>query len=433
MSAVIFHGAPGSYKSASLMWYEILPALRKGRLVVTNIEGVLPLEDIEQAIDEAFPKGAEIWRVSSQSEQGLNLWRNWFHWIPPSALIVMDEVQDIFPTETSFKPEKHDYLHVSNYKDLIPEHFYTRHLELLDDFKSDESTAGDTDDLKEELVNEHGHIIYPRNLKEAYMRHRKYQWDIINATPDITAVHKYIRGVCEFGYKHKYFMVLESIPYYFRRPRIHEHSPKESGASIKKGDKIVWKKIPLDVHKCYKSTATGNITKRKGANILASWAVVFPFALVVMCLLYGIYLFAGFGGVEPATGETNQVHIEDTKKPISAYDSDANFSSGGDGNVSLKLPFAADKIWFTGEQSKYDSGILIERLMTFTISVNGSEFSTNSEDLKNFGFKIQYINPCLVTLRKDKKSSPVSCRPVRYEPREPERAEREQVQMIASN
>ena len=39
MASSIFHGAPGSFKSASATWFEVLPALRKGRLVVTNIEG----------------------------------------------------------------------------------------------------------------------------------------------------------------------------------------------------------------------------------------------------------------------------------------------------------------------------------------------------------------------------------------------------------
>ncbi|WP_411673631.1 zonular occludens toxin domain-containing protein [Vibrio campbellii] len=41
--AVIFrHGSNGSYKSAYATWFEILPALREGRLVVTNIEGLRP-------------------------------------------------------------------------------------------------------------------------------------------------------------------------------------------------------------------------------------------------------------------------------------------------------------------------------------------------------------------------------------------------------
>ena len=41
MAASIFHGPPGSFKSASAFWYEVLPALRAGRVVVTNIEGIL--------------------------------------------------------------------------------------------------------------------------------------------------------------------------------------------------------------------------------------------------------------------------------------------------------------------------------------------------------------------------------------------------------
>ncbi len=38
MAATIFHGAPGSYKSSSAVWFELLPALREGRLVVLSIK-----------------------------------------------------------------------------------------------------------------------------------------------------------------------------------------------------------------------------------------------------------------------------------------------------------------------------------------------------------------------------------------------------------
>ncbi|HHC7274589.1 TPA: zonular occludens toxin domain-containing protein, partial [Vibrio campbellii] len=54
--AVIFrHGSNGSYKSAYATWFEILPALREGRLVVTNIEGLRPKESIEKILGETFP------------------------------------------------------------------------------------------------------------------------------------------------------------------------------------------------------------------------------------------------------------------------------------------------------------------------------------------------------------------------------------------
>ncbi|ATD10250.1 zonular occludens toxin domain-containing protein [Pseudoalteromonas piscicida] len=252
MATSIFHGAPGSFKSASAVWFELLPALRAGRLVVTNIEGIKPIEDIEQELNETFPETAKLWRMSSQSDTGHKLWRNWYHWVPCGALIIMDEVQDIYLTETTqFKPESCDYQPVQNYQEVLPEDWYQYHLDTLETYKPADLTSGDVDDLGIEIFNEHGHIIYPKTLKEAYMRHRKYNWDIICCTPDITSVHKYIRNVSQYAYAHKYFDGLAKIPYFYRRPRIHEHNPKLDGKTPNKADPKNGAKSPS---KCTTST-----------------------------------------------------------------------------------------------------------------------------------------------------------------------------------
>lgn len=38
MAVYFRHGSNGAYKTAYAVWFEILPALRQGRIVVTNIE-----------------------------------------------------------------------------------------------------------------------------------------------------------------------------------------------------------------------------------------------------------------------------------------------------------------------------------------------------------------------------------------------------------
>ncbi|ELU1680420.1 hypothetical protein SBP32_004513, partial [Vibrio parahaemolyticus] len=37
MATIIRHGPAGSYKSSYAVWFELLPALREGRVVVTNV------------------------------------------------------------------------------------------------------------------------------------------------------------------------------------------------------------------------------------------------------------------------------------------------------------------------------------------------------------------------------------------------------------
>ena len=156
MSASIFHGAPGSFKSASAFWFEVLPALRAGRVVVTNIEGVLTKESIEIELDEVFPETADIWRLSSQTETGLFLWRRWFWWMPVKAFIIIDEVQDVFPNDSKvFKPEELDSQGIESIKQHLPEKFYNHYKKAIADFKPDIS-EGTKDDTGETILDENG-------------------------------------------------------------------------------------------------------------------------------------------------------------------------------------------------------------------------------------------------------------------------------------
>ena len=58
MATKVFHGAPGSYKSSTAMWFEVVPALRSGRVVVTNLQGIKNLEDIQRELKEEI--GIEV-------------------------------------------------------------------------------------------------------------------------------------------------------------------------------------------------------------------------------------------------------------------------------------------------------------------------------------------------------------------------------------
>ena len=417
MAASIFHGAPGSFKSASAVYFEVLPALRKGRLVVTNIEGLLKLEDIEIALQESFPESAKLWRMSSQTEKGLHLWRRWYHWMPPTALVVIDEVQDVYPTESTFKPESCDYVPISKHKETPPDGWFDTHMQALEDYKPDNLTSGDIDDLGEVIFNDNGHIIYPKTLKEAYMRHRKYNWDIICCTPDITSVHKYIRNVSQYAYAHKYFDGLEFIPYFNRRPRVHEHNPKLNGTSITKGTPVNWKKVPVEVHKLYKSTSTGNTTKGQGKNFFKSPAVAIPFTLLFGALLYLLWFFTLSDSASESAQANFQEAIQVPQSGGYVLNSDDRSSPRAKRPVSLALPFDANKAWFTGTVTKYRNGQVVGRHYTFTLDIDGSEYTANGSDFRAFGYTLTYINDCTVHARKDGERRILHCRPQLQEER----------------
>ena len=109
MAITIRTGANGSYKSAYVAWFTILSALKAGRVVVTNFEGMEPLHIIEQRLDIKFPSTAKLIRIFSRSEKGIRLWHHFFCWCPLNALIVIDECQDLYSRNigkysSSFKP-----------------------------------------------------------------------------------------------------------------------------------------------------------------------------------------------------------------------------------------------------------------------------------------------------------------------------------------
>jgi len=418
MSANIFHGAPGSFKSASAFWFEVLPALRAGRVVVTNIEGILTKETIEIELDEVFPESADIWRLSSQTETGLFLWRRWFWWMPVKAFIIIDEVQDVFPNDAKvFRPEELDSKGVESLKEHLPKKYYDYYKVAIASFKPDIS-EGTSDDTGETILDDNGDILYPKLMREANMRHRKYNWDIIYCTPEITQIHPLVRSVCEFAYFHKYNQALEFIPYFKQRPRIHEHLPKSSGVPKKKDDITKWRKVPLEVFKCYRSTSTGGITKRGGVNGFKDPTLIFAIALLFLCICYTTW----WGFIKEdrkslreyeleANQENSQVSSQANAKNTGFFDSPDTLSNNNESRFSLNLPYQANKVYMNGYQTVVLNKDRKYKEYFFTLYQGENEISINSDDLHYFGISVEYINHCTVKLKDGDKTRLVHCSP----------------------
>lgn len=418
MATSIFHGAPGSFKTASAFWFEVLPQLRAGRLVVTNIEGILTKESIEIALNETFPESAQIWRLSSQTDKGLYLWRRWFWWMPVNAFIIIDEVQDVFPDDAKvFKPEELNSQGIDSLKEQLPEKFYTYFKNAIDEY-TPSTDEGSKDDTGETILDENGHIIYPKTMREANMRQRKYNWDLIYCTPAIEEVHKLIRRVTEFAYFYKYNKALEFIPYFKRKPRIHEHSPKNTGQPKKKDDPTVWRRVPIEVHKCYKSTSTGEITKRGGLNAFKSPSFIIAFALLFFCFSYaGWWAFIKedrkpFGQVA-ADGHrgSSQISSQTTIKNSRVSNSVDSVQGTNEIRISLELPFEATKIYLTGYQDVVLNKDKRYKQYFFVMTTGDDQISINNHDLYYFGYEVSFINECMVKLKKDKQFRLVTCEP----------------------
>ena len=226
MTAVIYHGPPGSYKTFSVTQDVIVPALLKGRVVVTNIRGLTSLETIEDALKIDLPDTAEILALP-HTREGFHDIARFFHWAPKGALIVMDEGQRVYPTRL-------------------------RSLATFDYPGGKEAAESD---------------VRPATLEDAFDQHRHHNWDIYITTTHIDKIHREIRTICEYGYRHR--DVTGFVPWWRNHWKETKHDPANNGTApshavgqprVRKADKRIFK--------CYQSTATGIAKKSaEGKNV----------------------------------------------------------------------------------------------------------------------------------------------------------------------
>lgn len=433
MATKIYHGVPGSYKSSSALWFDVLPALRNGRVVVTNLQGLLSLNELEVALNEVFPPSAKLLRISTSTDNGLLLIRNFFHWLPIGAMLFIDEIQDVYPNDRSFKASDFDYKEEGFFDHLLPAEFVKIYHEVQLDLKNNVNVDDYLDDLGESLFDERFYLRYPRTLRECMMRHRHYNWDILLATPDIKEVTPFVRSITEVAYAHT---SKDAIPlsYYKRRPRLLEHNPKLNGITIGKADAITYRKIPLDVFKLYKSTATGTTTKSGvgSSPFTRSFkiAMVLVFAYIIFMVWFFVYKTDSttVPGDEVKSSEVskNKVFPQKDKKNVPVSDevikkgSDAviDFSFDNDllplrneNAISLKeLPFNTKEIYISGIQTKYYSKYHVTRDYIFTLLTHDNKkLAVNSDLFIALDYKIFYKTDCLIEMRSPKSSFLVMC------------------------
>lgn len=398
MAIVIEHGHNGSYKSSSVIWYRLLPALREGRLVVTNVAGMYPLNKIEEFLGEKFPPTARLFRMSSQDPRYQQLWRVWHHWMPIGAFVFIDECQDIYDRDVfSGKPE-YDLKQIDYYDSILPADFIEHYKEMLNKYKPENLDDCDMDDTGRVVFDDNGRIIYPTTPKESFMRHRHYNWDVVMATPDITSIPRPVRACCEtaFAYSSK-----DSFFFSKRKPRIYEHNPLENGIPTAKS--VTFKRhVPLAVHMLYKSTQTGNITKSgqsKGPfSSLKLRLVLFGVFPLSLCWLgYNLYHFFNPPGqatqaaavVDPSQGDSAAAGT----LAVSVSDSGDVGADAGAAVQPFVMPYKVSELFVTGSSGAIYMG-RFEGLVLFSGTRGKDEVVFNSDDLINLGYRVDYLGDC---------------------------------------
>lgn len=444
MAVSFRHGSNGAYKSAYAVWFEIVPALRSGRLVITNVEGLKSLEGIEKALGEKFPESARLIRIFSRSEEGVHLWQNWFSWAPIGALLIIDECQDLFTADVGFKREKALYKPVEQFLQYLPsdfsELFYSRWLPVPEEARNND---GEEDDTGRTQYDESGRLLYPYNFYGAFMRHRKYQWDIILLTPDWTSIPTWLRGCAQSAFSHASKDSFLSR----RRPRIYHHSPQSSKSqpSTKQDFASCTNvKIPIDVFALYKSTGTGGFNESK-ADLTVLRSPKFLLSLLIGVGSLGYFMVKGYevyfrsdndkaaqvvavdnDGSGSSSGTQNAGNnLSSTQANNSSGGSVASVRASGQGGVSDSggfysgvNPFShvfpdfndAKAVYITYRQKFIVDGV---ESVTYGVRLDIADVSyyLRSEMLNKYGYRFLPIDDCLVKVVYHTESSMLTCPP----------------------
>lgn len=251
MSIKIHHGAPGSYKTSGAVADDFLPAVKQGRVVITNVRGLTlervknakyPLTLAEKYIKRlpepyrlVFPEigeGFDILHFDTTQSSERDKLAKFFHWAPigseekPGPFFLIDEAQSIFSSR-----------------------WMAKDIAALD-------YPGGRDAAAE--------ARRPATWDDAWTMHRHYGWDFTLTTPNIKLIRDDIRLVSEGGFKHRNLGVVGLRGFYMEG----FHDAQDSGQSASHFLSLGQKRVPKQVWGLYDSTTTGTFT-----DTLAGFAI----------------------------------------------------------------------------------------------------------------------------------------------------------------
>ncbi|HHQ4693662.1 TPA: zonular occludens toxin family protein [Aeromonas veronii] len=247
MSIKIHHGAPGSYKSSGAIHTDVIPAIKAGRHIITNVRG-FTAERCKEVLGKAVPDEFKVTYIDTEAQEGRDNLARFYHWAPKGVFFLVDEVQRIFPPA-----------------------WRQSDLDRLDYPGGPEVAKADG---------------RPETIDVAFDMHRHHNWDFVFTTPNIKKVHAVIRAASETAIRHTNMKILG----FGKRYKTVLHLADNSGASM--SDVLQAKpfnKVPNYVFKLYDSTTTGQVTDTiAGSSILRDPKILFFLGVIGFCLYFGL-------------------------------------------------------------------------------------------------------------------------------------------------
>ena len=385
MPGFIHHAETGSFKTSGAIQDHAIPAMKAGRVIVTNIRG-MSTERCYKVFPD-LPESFNLIFIDTDTEEGLSKIRIFFHWVPLGCLLILDETTSCFPK--SWRQADIDAL---DYPGGL-----------------DAATAANR----------------PYNWLVAWEKHRHYGWEIVMTTPNIKNVRDDIRGSCNVAFLHA--------------PRSHiglggynevMHKASENGGKASWKGEPYSKFIKKQTFELYDSTADGEITvARKSRPIYKDPKIVLLVVFAALSLGYGFSsVLGGKVGVFSAAGrieENRSNTVADSSVPVQKVTSSSSSSVGGHApSISAYSPDIVDpfndlKVYIDGHMQLNSTGA---PLVFFRLESGSHQpFTQTSNDLRKLGYSMNYISDCFVRLEFENVIRWVHCaKPIEKENQKPE-------------
>ena len=403
MSLKIYHGAPGSYKTSGAVWNDFVPAVFAGRHVVTNVRGlsdadkvISVLSGLKEFKKKEIPDSFQLTYIDTTESENLEKLRRWFHWVPEGALLLLDEIQEIYPksiTATQFKQF---------------------------DFQGglDAATAAG---------------CFP-TLALALEKHRHKNWDIVVTTPSIKLVHPAVRAVAETAFKHINNAIKTKLLKCTYNEAFHLASQPGSKADIYVVRK---RRIPKWVFELYQSTATGQVTDTQaGGSVLSDPRLVLMLGVILLAVAYVFWnglpsIFSSSTHATDPNLSTDQQTLVATAQTATPSAQTAVSSSGKAPNpntahvANVPRPTLQPDPFWLADLKKADSVYLASlyyhgKKPFYSIRLESKKgyYLYDQTELFELGMSVKIVNKCLFKLKYQDFEMIVTCPPLEIQPEE---------------
>jgi len=350
MGIKIHHGPDGTYKTSGAIKDDILPVIKSGRILVTNVRGFSREKALKVLGKKFVHKDFKVIFVDTELSEGRDKLAKFFHWAPKGAFFVIDEVQRIF------KPKWRE-------KDLEA-------LNYDGDSKIDDR---------------------PEDIHTAWDMQRHHNWDFVFTTTSITKVRAEMRDMAKIAVRHYNLGI-------WRFYKTVEHAADSRGTNNGSSGTIkFFNWVPKKVFALYSSTKTGTFENSEPRTAFYKDPKIL--SLLLSLVIFWSWLLSkpapqALGGDTETSKKVNSKDLGNNKMVAQNDSGKVSRSS-----VDVVLNKQSDQVhvldgfvtssFITG--SVYSSE---DKIYSFHSNFRNQIINFTTLDLEDLGYKVKWIKPC---------------------------------------